>query len=174
MLCSSCISSYYLLNASCITSCPPTGYLTQNNSCLACPSSCLKCSSPIACNICESSHFLYQGSCVSQCPSTSPIISNQSCLSCSYECSTCANSPDYCLTCRLYYFKYSYSCVETCPLSYYSNIMTYTCESGLSSKIVFFPVLITYLVVIAVILAFKIFVRVTSFQTTVVALSGWV
>jgi hypothetical protein len=52
--------------------------------------------------------------------------------------------------------------------------MTYTCESGLSSKIVFFPVLITYLVVIAVILAFKIFVRATSFQTTVVALSGWI
>jgi hypothetical protein len=62
--------------------------------------------------------------------------------------------------------------VSSCPLSYYSNQITYTCESGLSSKIVFFPVLITYLVVICLLIVIKICARTTSIPTVLTAFSG--
>jgi hypothetical protein len=51
--------------------------------------------------------------------------------------------------------------------------LTYSCESGLSSKIVFFPVLITYVVIIAVMAIVKCFTRQTSLITVLSALSGW-
>jgi hypothetical protein len=63
--------------------------------------------------------------------------------------------------------------VQSCPLAYYSNELSYTCESGLSSKIVFFPVLISYVVVIVILIIIKIFSKQTSFPTALAALSGW-
>ena len=140
---------------------------------MACPTNCLSCLSSTTCAACLSSYYSYQGGCVSACPSSSPIIVNSVCTSCSPQCATCAQSPDNCLTCTLYYFQYSYTCVQTCPLSYYSNALTYTCESGLSSKIVFFPVLITFAVIIAILILIKSFSCTTSLPTALTAFSGW-
>lgn len=75
-----------------------------------------------------------------------------------------------CTKCTVFYFKYEYTCVKECPLTYYSNVVTYQCEDGLSSKIVFFPVLITAIVVIFLMLLSKCFARETSFTTAVAAL----
>lgn len=154
-------------------SCPSIGYVQLNGSCLNCPTNCVSCQSSIVCSTCNSGYYLYQGGCVVSCPSTSPIIVSQTCNSCSAECATCSGSPDNCITCTLFYFKYSYTCVQSCPVSYYSNIMSYTCESGLSSKIVFFPVLITYVIIIGVAIIFKVYNHSTSFPTVVASLSGW-
>lgn len=63
--------------------------------------------------------------------------------------------------------------MQSCPVSYYSNQLDYTCESGLSSKIVFFPVLITYLVFVGLVLLIKLFTPSTSIPTTITALSSW-
>lgn len=63
--------------------------------------------------------------------------------------------------------------MESCPVSYYSNQIDYTCESGLSSKIVFFPVLITYCVFLFLLVVVKLFASSTSLPTALTAFSGW-
>lgn len=69
----------------------------------------------------------------------------------------------------MFYFKYTYTCVKECPLTYYSNVVTYECQDGLSTRIVFFPVLITAVVIIFFLLVIKVFTRSTSFITAVSA-----
>ncbi len=172
--CSTCITNYLLLNTTCVLSCPSSGYILVNSSCIACPSNCVSCSSSSSCNACDGAYYLSQGSCVTACPSTSPIIVNSECTACGPECATCAESPSNCLTCTLFYFKYSYTCVQTCPLSYYSNELTYTCESGLSSKIVYFPILITYMVIIGLLVVIRLIATHTSLPTSIAAFSGWI
>ena len=52
--------------------------------------------------------------------------------------------------------------------------MTFQCESGLLTKIVFFPIIITYIIaIIAVGIIKAIFSKQTSYQTVITALSGW-
>lgn len=58
-------------------------------------------------------------------------------------------------------------------MSYFSNQVDYTCESGLSSKIVFFPVLITYIVILFLLIVVKLFAHSTSLPTSLTAFSGW-
>lgn len=92
------------------------------------------------------------------------------CKDCDPQCSTCSGSPDNCTECTVFYFKYEYTCVEECPVSYYSNVVTYECEDGLTSRIVFFPVLITGLVVLAIVLISKCISPATSIPTALTSL----
>jgi hypothetical protein len=172
--CSTCEPNYLLLNTSCVLSCPSAGYVLLNGSCVGCPANCVSCASSTACVACDSNYLLYNGGCVASCPSSSPIVVNQQCTACAGECATCEGSPSNCLTCTVYFFRYSYTCVASCPLSYYSNELTFTCESGLSAKIVFFPVLITYLVLLFLLATIKLCcARSTSLPTVLAAFSGW-
>ena len=56
-----------------------------------------------------------------------------------------------------------------CPISYYSNVVTSECESGLSSKIVFFPILITAIVVTFIVIISKCISKSTALITALVA-----
>lgn len=169
-LCTSCTDGLFLLANSCVSVCPSSGYYTEGSVCMPCVDNCLTCTSVSKCSVCAANYYLLSGACVSSCPSSNPIIENRECKDCDVQCATCSGSPDNCTQCTVFYFKYEYTCVEECPLTFYSNVNTYTCEDGLTSKIVFFPILITAFIVLIIVIVSKCFAPSTSIPTAYAAL----
>lgn len=60
--------------------------------------------------------------------------------------------------------------MEECPIAYYSNTATYECDDALSSKLVFFPILITCVVVLIIVLISKCITPPTSIPTALTAI----
>lgn len=169
-LCRTCVEGKYLLGTTCVSACPPNGYFTSGDECISCSNNCLYCSSVASCTMCSASYYLYNGGCVQECPESSPIVIDSECNPCGEECATCSGSTDNCTTCTIYYFKYEYTCVKECPLAFYSNVQTYECEDGLTSRITFFPVLILVCVLTVIVIISKCFAPETSLPTALVAL----
>ena len=91
--CSFCENSHYLLNGSCVATCPSgytgtgTGHFhrecvvavssttastnstTTASGCQPRTENCHNCTNSTTCDMCENSHYLFDGSCVASCPS---------------------------------------------------------------------------------------------------------
>lgn len=63
--------------------------------------------------------------------------------------------------------------MEECPFPYYSNTATYKCEDGLSTKITFFPILISGVVITLIVLISKCISKQTAAITSLVALFSY-
>ena len=88
--CSSCFSSFYLKNATCVSSCGEAFYLDSTIfKCFSCIAPCYNCSSAALCLSCiNNSYILYYGQCLTVCPDGT-YNSNQTCLPCPPTCLTC-------------------------------------------------------------------------------------
>jgi len=168
-LCLSCIDGLYLLNATCVNGCPLLGYILEGKTCLSCPSNCITCSNSINCVLCSNNYFLLQGSCISVCPVNYPIVENRQCYQCESVCLTCSTSKWNCTSCKINLFKNLYTCVSSCPIGFYTNTQNHECEDGLNNKIVFFPLLILSIVIIAFIVVVKCINTGTSLATSLTA-----
>lgn len=61
-VCTSCISSYYLLDSVCVSSCP-SGYYSNSGLCLSCQSPCLTCSgNSTNCSSCSTGNYYFNTS----------------------------------------------------------------------------------------------------------------
>lgn len=108
-VCTKCaaISNLYLLNDSCVTSCPSKNYYTDttNRLCIPCKLPCEDCiNAADYCTSCTSKtgifYYLVQGQCLSLCPSQyygDPV--NKTCIACQSPCLNCSSTVD-CLSCR--------------------------------------------------------------------------
>ncbi len=97
----------------CVASCPPGYYKSEDDTCGACDDACHTCIGPLAtqCSLCRQGTFYHERKCVQQCPpgfrppsddnnnnnNESPY-SHRECLPCPHGCSSC-NSDDTCQEC---------------------------------------------------------------------------
>ena len=95
-LCLSCTDSLFLLNNSCLSACPTSGYYTSGSECIACSDNCLSCESTVTCQVCSDGYYQLDGACYTNCPSNYPIVINKACTACDVQCATCSNSADNC------------------------------------------------------------------------------
>ncbi|OMJ70206.1 hypothetical protein SteCoe_31875 [Stentor coeruleus] len=66
---STCNSSTYILEKSCVSTCPISYYAIESpKSCIACPSGCLECSSSSICKNCSKGYLKLGTTCVLACP----------------------------------------------------------------------------------------------------------
>lgn len=120
---------FYAVNSSCLSSCPSTAY-QNNGSCVACISPCVLCTGATACSSCISTKIYYSvnSSCLDTCPNG---YYNQSgtCTLCVGPCATCTTSTS-CLSCNVDYY-YNFSCVigSSCPSGTYPNATAFLCAN---------------------------------------------
>lgn len=125
-VCLTCITNFFLNGSSCLSSCPPVFY-SSNQICLPCSNNCTNCDST-GCLACATTFYLYTGLCYQACPS-GVYISGSICTSCASSCFTCttyANVCASCLTGSILPYLYSGSCLASCPTGYYSDNMVCT------------------------------------------------
>ncbi len=87
-ICVSCISPFYMSNASCVSQCPSTTTIPNDatRKCDSCSSICATCSGNVNnCTSCSATAAFYNGSCVSSCPPPLVINTGQ-CGSCDTLC----------------------------------------------------------------------------------------
>lgn len=127
------------------------------------------CTTATNCTTCYANNYLLDGLCYSSCPPSAPILVGQTCVSCSSECFTCEVIPINCTSCSTTTFLLRYTCVASCPLGMYTDRSTNKCLDSLSSRIVFFPLLIICVVLAALVFVSKCFARNTAIPTALVA-----
>lgn len=127
--CVSCISGFYLTNASrCVSQCgsPLIGY---QGVCASCINNCYRCvGQPSTCYACEGQYKLFNNTCIVDCPLghyVSTLNGSSVCIKCSIECSACANA-SYCTVCASTYILYNSYCYQTCPVSMHIHNTTIT------------------------------------------------
>ncbi len=115
--CTSCYTSTYLYNGSCLATCPNGTFAnTTSLVCDLCIWPCGNCQSTIFCLSClDSSKFLVNGDCV---PCSSP------CASCSLSISNCTA----CITSTSTPYIFNFTCLTLCPPNYYSDNATHSCS----------------------------------------------
>lgn len=137
--CTQCPWGYFLVNGTCLASCPSRYYAhpdPTNSSCLPCIPPCVQCMTQNSCISCINGYFLTPfGSCTTNC-STLPISSSasayffnantSSCEPCSANCVNCT-SPTQCSRCQLPSHIYLNECVQDCPASTFLNYNN-TCQ----------------------------------------------
>ncbi|GAA5993999.1 hypothetical protein JCM11641_004536 [Rhodosporidiobolus odoratus] len=153
LTCSACLPGSYLVDGTCVTSCPSGSLVSKDGlSCEACDSSCATCSiSADYCTSCtSSSSVLLNGTCINgpSCPtgyfsSTTPssIASNTSiststtsttptCLPCHPDCQTCTTSSQTCSTCPSSrpVLTSSSTCVSTCASTEHFDTAKSSCQ----------------------------------------------
>ena len=144
--CTQCLEPYFLLEQSCVNSCPsgyiedrstrfcskcPSGHVYLNSTCFKCHESCHGCRGPTSdkCTSCAQGFFLLVNRCLSNCPDGYYSDKrNYQCVSCRKECSKCKNDI-ICIECQKDYFFYDQMCFEKCPISTYQNDQDFTCNS---------------------------------------------
>jgi hypothetical protein len=121
--CLTCVTGYYLYNATCGPTCP-SGYIGLNRLCAPCINNCLTCSGSTAiCNSCQPNFYLYNATsptCVNPCPA--PLLMNpntMTCTGCSAQCASCATYATQCLSCPAGSFLQNTSCLSSCNIGYY-------------------------------------------------------
>ena len=121
--CQSCVLGYYLMNSSCILTCPD-GTLPNNNTqqCDSCAVECGQCDGTIDnCTSCSGQAILHNNTCVTECPGKL-ILVNGGCVSCNVECDTCSQVVDNCTSCSVDYpLQHLTTCVTGCPQFYYPS-----------------------------------------------------
>lgn len=118
----------------------------MNNSCTACPTGCLTCSSDSICLSCSSDYlfvsiynncsmicnstaiYYFNGQCLTSCIAGTYLLPDMvTCQSCSAECATCDVIGTNCTKCSTM-FLYNGRCVDSCPSDYYVDI-NQTCKA---------------------------------------------
>ncbi|XP_069786662.1 proprotein convertase subtilisin/kexin type 5b isoform X1 [Narcine bancroftii] len=131
--CLSCNQYHFLLNKTCIDSCPD-GYYTEKQHCFACHQGCKTCNGPSKsdCLACKSDWYKLGPICVKTCGSGrfgDPF--NEICSKCHTSCKECwGPSERECQTCHngQFLLKSQNKCYQKCPKQYYEDAMEQTCE----------------------------------------------
>lgn len=117
--CTSCnlSSNYaYLVNYTCITSCPSYYYnQSSTGTCISCTSAninCVNCASSSTCITCDNSFLFFNSTCISYVPIGYVNISNIA-VACNSNCATCSITTTNCTSCTTLNLQGSV-CVSTC------------------------------------------------------------
>jgi hypothetical protein len=119
----------YLLNNTCITSCPSGTFKDSSTNltkytpiCTSCVSPCSTCTTATICLSClNSSLYYYNHQCIATCPLlvTVPNSVSMLCDLCANICLTCVNTTTTCLSCNTsiapIYYALNQTCVSSCP-----------------------------------------------------------
>ncbi|XP_033928587.1 proprotein convertase subtilisin/kexin type 5 isoform X1 [Melopsittacus undulatus] len=133
--CLSCANNYYLLNATCVETCP-TGYYVDSDEgqCSPCHSTCATCTGKHSsqCLSCKPGWYRQGKGCVNQCPAGYfAQNSTGSCQRCHKGCKECIGpQPTDCLFCDTYFYllRSKNECISSCPEYYYENKDNNVCE----------------------------------------------
>jgi proprotein convertase subtilisin/kexin type 5 len=109
--CQTCVTGYYLYQASCYLVCPNSTYHSSTN-CVQCSSSCSLCQNLTYCTSCNSGYSMQNNNCVSTC--SQGISYNQICYPCGLNCDVCSTA---CTKCTTGYNLYNGYCISVCPLT---------------------------------------------------------
>lgn len=103
LTCNLSSSTPFLVNSSCLTTCPPYFYNdSSTGSCYSCAASgqnCANCSSASVCLSCDTSYVLYNGKCLNYVPVGYVNISGVAVI-CAGDCATCSVTTTNCTSCR--------------------------------------------------------------------------
>ena len=121
--CTQCLPNYYLMENTCMSSCtPPIYFSNESNNTNTGLVHCYKCSSITQCSNCNSSN------CISCYPGYYLIpMNNESCQSCPINCQHCIDSFT-CTQCNPNYYLYNNTCVSSC-----TPPVLFTNESSITS-----------------------------------------
>ena len=106
-----CTNGYTLAsNNTCILSCPIGQFLSTNDQCLSCNSSCSLCyKSADNCTTCPNASIISK---------QNPILYNYSCLSCDSNCFSCQNTTYNCTSCKFGFVLKNNICISSlCPVN---------------------------------------------------------
>ncbi|XP_050185248.1 proprotein convertase subtilisin/kexin type 5 isoform X1 [Myiozetetes cayanensis] len=133
--CLSCANNHYLLNTTCVKTCPDGYYAdSDEGQCSACHSACVTCTGKYSsqCLSCKPGWYRQGNRCVNQCPSG--YFAQKStglCERCHKSCKECMGpQPTDCLLCDTYFYLLhsKNECVSSCPQYYYENKDNNVCE----------------------------------------------
>ncbi|XP_050768974.1 proprotein convertase subtilisin/kexin type 5 isoform X1 [Gymnogyps californianus] len=133
--CLSCASNHYLLNTTCVETCPDGYYVDSNEGqCSPCHSACGTCTGKHSsqCLSCKPGWYRQGKGCVNQCPAGYfAQNSTGSCERCHKGCKECMGpQPTDCLFCDTYFYllRSKNECVSSCPEYYYKSEDNNVCE----------------------------------------------
>ncbi|XP_051499578.1 proprotein convertase subtilisin/kexin type 5 isoform X2 [Apus apus] len=133
--CLSCANNRYLLNTTCVETCPDGYYLDSDEKrCSLCHSACVTCTGKHSsqCLSCKPGWYRQGRGCVNQCPAGYfAQNSTGSCERCHKGCKECAGpQPTDCLFCDTYFYllRSKNECVSSCPEYYYESKDNNVCE----------------------------------------------
>lgn len=126
--CLSCVSSYFLYNSTCSTTCP-AGYVGISNQCVACTNNCKTCvNATNICLTCLTNTYFWssKSECVTSCdPGLFIDYTNGICVGCTAPCNTCTGSATYCTSCITGYLLNN-TCATACPTAMF--VFSGTCS----------------------------------------------
>ncbi|EAS04209.2 zinc finger lsd1 subclass family protein, partial (macronuclear) [Tetrahymena thermophila SB210] len=139
--CVKCNSTYYLYNSQCILACPDGYTSDSDNTCQACHSTCLTCSSPssTSCLTCRDNNYLNPDrTCKESCPSQFwGDDSKWQCKQCDAPCYNCQNpgNSNSCTSCSGTLYLLGNQCSSDCPAHTFKLTQTFnnicqTCHSS--------------------------------------------
>ncbi|KFP66141.1 Proprotein convertase subtilisin/kexin type 5, partial [Cariama cristata] len=133
--CFSCANNHYLLNTTCVETCPDGYYVDSNErQCSPCHSACATCIGKHSsqCLSCNPGWYRQGKGCVNQCPAGYfAQNSTGSCERCHKGCKECMGpQPTDCLFCDTYFYllRSKNECVSSCPEYYYESKDNNVCE----------------------------------------------
>ncbi|XP_048065150.1 proprotein convertase subtilisin/kexin type 5b isoform X2 [Megalobrama amblycephala] len=132
--CLSCNSKHFLLNQTCVSTCPDGYYADEEKQeCIQCHMSCASCHGHHSndCVTCNSGLLLLGHSCFPSCPPSFFVnASSRACQACDHTCDECQGSSSFCFSCRegYYLLKKSGQCVHTCPSNYFLHSLDRECK----------------------------------------------
>ncbi|XP_068278360.1 proprotein convertase subtilisin/kexin type 5 isoform X1 [Nyctibius grandis] len=133
--CLSCANNHYLLNTTCVETCPDGYYVDSNDGqCSPCHSTCDTCTGKHSsqCLSCKPGWYRQGKGCVNQCPAGYfAQNSTGSCERCHKGCKACMGpQPTDCLFCDTYFYllRSKNKCVSSCPEYYYESKDNNVCE----------------------------------------------
>ncbi|XP_038025774.1 proprotein convertase subtilisin/kexin type 5 isoform X1 [Anas platyrhynchos] len=133
--CLGCANNRYLLNTTCVETCPDGYYADSDEGwCSPCHSACATCNGKHSsqCLSCKPGWYRQGKGCVNQCPSGYfAQNSTGSCERCHKGCKECMGPQQTdCLYCDTYFYllRSKNQCVSSCPEYYYENKVDNVCE----------------------------------------------
>ncbi|XP_057288919.1 proprotein convertase subtilisin/kexin type 5 isoform X1 [Pezoporus wallicus] len=133
--CLSCANNHYLLNTTCVETCPDGYYVeSDKGQCSPCHSTCVTCTGKHSsqCLSCKPGWYRQGKGCVNQCPAGYfAQNSTGSCQRCHKGCKECMGpQPTDCLFCDTYFYllRSKNECISSCPEYYYENKDNNVCE----------------------------------------------
>ncbi|NXV43083.1 PCSK5 convertase, partial [Uria aalge] len=133
--CLSCAKNYYLLNTTCVETCPDGYYVdSDERQCSPCHSACVTCTGKHSsqCLSCKPGWYRQGKGCVNQCPAGYfAQNSTGSCERCHKGCKECMGpQPTDCLFCDTYFYllRSKNECISSCPEYYYESKDNNVCE----------------------------------------------
>ncbi|XP_009067528.1 PREDICTED: proprotein convertase subtilisin/kexin type 5-like [Acanthisitta chloris] len=134
-LCLSCVNNHYLLNTTCVETCPDGYYAdSDDGQCSPCHDVCATCTGKHSsqCLSCKPGWYRQGKGCINQCPAGYfAQNSTGSCERCHKSCKECMGpQPTDCLSCDTYFYLLhsKNECVSSCPQYYYESQDNNVCE----------------------------------------------